>query len=809
MIQTINDHVNDHSFGFKQTAILVVENGVKIGGLVESWIEGQRIRWKDVVLSVVKCNTESIGEIERYDRQIDFILLALDHEQIYRWKDKILSLQMRSPVYMLVEKDCYETAVLIFGWDKVIDLDSFQPETFSHLLYLSITNKALNQNYNQAINAGSTKSSFLAGMSHEIRTPMNGVMGMVNLLLDTNLTDEQRDYLETIKESGENLMMILNEILDFSKIEANQVDLDYQPFEVRELIESAMDLLGAKAAENQVELSYRVDRDVPARIIAPELRLRQILVNLVSNAIKFSKDGEVYIHLSCIPKQDNRFELQFIIKDTGIGIPADKMERLFKEFSQTDVSIQSRFGGTGLGLAISKKLIDRMGGEIWAESDGIPGRGTQFIFNLTVSQDTSGEGRLERKSFQPVMRGKQIVILTEKIYFSGCLEENFRFWGTVPIRVKNMEEARAIINDGNKIDLVIVDCQKYQIDRIDQLSSLVLSFEVLRIPVILMHFPTHRKDFAIDNELTYHLFKPVKVSSLYDQLRVIFTGRNIDKRRKETPSPFINQPGEIYPLKILLVEDIVINQKVGLTLLRRLGYQPDLAVNGVIALDMLRKKDYDMILLDIIMPEMDGEEVATHIRADFPPEKQPFIVALTANAYEEDANRYLALGMDDFLSKPIQINQLKQMIQKASKKVKGPLFMGKNLRPSEAKPTDNTGQAIDRKALTLFWSGLGEDTEKMQAELIDMFLHTTPERLKQLYQLLKKNDSDSIYHLAHTLKAEGKTFGARYFSKICKDMETMAKEHDLTKAPAYFAELETEYQKVANELGEILLEFNK
>jgi CheY-like chemotaxis protein/HPt (histidine-containing phosphotransfer) domain-containing protein len=483
------------------------------------------------------------------------------------------------------------------------------------------------------------------------------------------------------------------------------------------------------------------------------------------------------------------------------------MERLFKAYSQADVSVHSRYGGTGLGLAISKRLVDMMQGEIWAESEGTQGSGSSFYFKIKVKIDPGGEGKLERKSFQPVMRGKKVLVLVEKPLLKDYVINILKFWGLIPIMVDNMDEVRQRVNAGEKFNVVIVDSQMFVSESEDLISPMLVFFESLQLPTVILQFPGKYLEISRDNDLVFSLVKPVKMVSLYNVLRSIFTGRKMENRKKGTTAPFFNQPGELFPLQILLAEDNFINQKVGLQFLQRMGYMADLAGNGLEVMDRLREKKYDIILMDMVMPEMDGEETTRYIRTHMPPEKQPYIIALTGTV--EDANRFISMGMDDYLSKPIQVSKLIQAIQKAIQKSGKPFFPISSYDNIETKPTKKNFQAIDRQSLSIFWEGLGDEAEKMQAELIGMFLQTTPERLKTLYHQLKMNDAESLYHLAHTLKGESKTFGANRFSDLCKELERMARERELNRAPAIFAQVETEYQKVALELGEILLEISK
>jgi signal transduction histidine kinase/DNA-binding response OmpR family regulator len=791
----------------KKYSILLVEDGLKAVTAIKTWISEYQTYFQPASFTLIKGHPKNV-DWETLENHPDIVLLALNPLRKEKWAGFIKQAQTSVPVILLVKKDSRSEAVQMAGWQNVLVFDDINPELFFQYLFSRSENLHLALEVDLANQANQAKSAFLASMSHEIRTPMNGVMGMASLLLETDLNEQQRDYLQTMRDSGDSLLTIINDILDFSKIEAGRLELDYQPFEVRALVESAMDILGTKAAENRVEISYLVDPRVPGRIVAPETRLRQVLVNLLGNAVKFTKNGEVRIHLTATEIDETTFELNFLVKDTGIGIQAGKMEHLFKAYSQADATIYTRYGGTGLGLAISKKLMDLMDGEIWVESEGIPGKGSSFYFKFRTQKDPGDDLRLERKTFQPVMRDKKVLILVKKPFLKDFLEKTVKFWGITPVLVENMEEIKDRTEVGEKFHVAIVDQQIFDQDQTELFPSALQFFELIKLPVVLLQFPGEHLDFPIQNEFLTPMSKPIKTPAFYNVLRSFFTGRTIENRKKNVTSPFFIQPADLYPLQILLAEDNLINQKVGCQFLQRMGYQPDLAANGREVLEKLREKDYDIILMDMVMPEMNGEETTHWIRTELPQEKQPYIIALTADSQDEISS-YQSRGMDDYICKPIQVSKLKYAIQIAIQKGKQPFFLVGSELSNSSRSASKRFQSIDRQALSLFWDGLGDEAEKMQIELIGMFLQSTPERIKKLYELLKMNESEPIYHLAHTLKGESKTFGANRFSEFCKELERMAKERDLDRAPAVFASLESEYQKVALELGEILLELNE
>lgn len=510
-----------------------------------------------------------------------------------------------------------------------------------------------------AENATRAKSDFLATMSHEIRTPMNGVIGMTSLLSETALSNEQRDYVDTIRFSGEHLLNIINDILDFSKIEAGHMELEATPFDLNALIEEVMNLFSSRAYEKNLELLYSVQNNEVFHLCGDVTRLRQVFVNLIGNAIKFTEKGEVHIEVEKVWENDRRVQLTFNVNDTGIGIPDEKLDRLFKPFSQIDNTTTRKYGGTGLGLAISTRLVELMGGALKASS--IQQKGTRFYFTLEMERT-----HIEIQQYRNLekLRDKRILILDDNHTNRKILEQMFHNYGMHVTSFPNPLLALAALKEGTRFDMGIIDMRMPDMDGLEfgkhaaQLHT--------GIPLLLYSsIGSSVSRTEINRFFKGHINKPIRHDVLLNRMVSILEHQNVDKSESTSTSGTTLDNQNIasdFPMKILLAEDNLINQKLAERVLEIFGYKVDLAENGQQAFDMMQKNGYDLILMDVMMPDVDGIEATRLIRSELGAEHQPVIIAVTANALKGDKEMCIEAGMNDYISKPINTQELRDLL---------------------------------------------------------------------------------------------------------------------------------------------------
>ena len=702
---------------------------------------------------------------------------------------------------------------------------------------LEMQNTELETSLEDAYSATRLKSEFLANLNHELLTPMNATIGMTSLLQKTQLTSQQEDYVTTIHQNGNILLEMIHDILDFTKIEAGQLELENNPLNLRELIEQSLDLVAPKAAEKGLDLLYQIDSGTSIQVIGDFSRLQQILLNLLTNAVKFTNSGNVVVSVTAEnlghwsmdrrdpenePPRQQYQEIQFSVRDTGIGIPKEKFDLLFRSFCQVDGSNIREYGGLGLGLAICKRLTELMGGRLWVESQA--GVGSTFCFAIAAAVDPNIVDPLSQ--VQPELEGKRLLIVDDRPVSRQILREQTEKWGMICQEASSGTEALNLIRQGHQFDVAFLE---EQMPQMDGLSLARLIHQENRLPNLKLALVSA---IACPVQLTDRHFiaclnKPIKVSQLYQMTLGLLAPSSIKPPIEKSETQNAEDFADRLPLRILLAEDNVVNQKVALRILKLLGYNADVANNGLEAIAALQENPYDLVLMDLQMPKMDGLEATRHIcqqwgenlSADYGTQTKPWIIAVTAGGTNGDRAQCLEAGMDDYLNKPIKIELLQKALERLVERSPSGTFASETSFLKEdpvdmqnllQKPAVSNGEkatiagddlvtvdfTVLEKLRQSFMAEENPENYDVVQEIVDLFLQDTSLLLTAISNAVQEQDPEGLRYAVHTLKGSTLNLGLRKMYHLCVQLQKLGDRGSFQKAATAFSELQAEFIQV-------------